>query len=96
MNYKVRFMKTKTTINLDNNIMKIIKQIAINKETTQTKIINEYLKQGIENESDVNKANIRFIVKKNPNKNIDNLIGTIKAPEGFNSVKAVQEIRKKE
>lgn len=89
-------MQTKTTINLDNDILKTIKQIAINKETTQTKIIVEYLKQGIENEPDVNKANIRFIVKKNPNKNIDDLIGTIKAPKGFNAVKAVQEIRKGE
>ncbi|WP_156314776.1 DUF6364 family protein [Methanobrevibacter arboriphilus] len=43
-------MKTKnrTTLFIDSEIIDTIKQIAINKNTTQTKIINDYLKQGIE------------------------------------------------
>ena len=88
--------KNRTTLLIDSKIMDTIKQIAINKDTTQTKIINDYLKQGIEKEPQKNKSNIRFIVKSDPTKNIDDMIGVIKPPKGFNSVKALDEIRKGE
>ena len=88
--------KNRTTLLIDSKIMDTIKQIAINKDTTQTKIINDYLKQGIEKEPQKNKSKIKFIVKPNPTKNIDDMIGVIKAPKGFNSVKALDEVRKGE
>jgi predicted DNA-binding ribbon-helix-helix protein len=89
-------MKTKTSINLDNKLMETIKRIANNKKTTQTEIITEYIKQGIEKEPEINKTKLRVIVKQDPNKNIDDLIGTIKAPKDFDILKAIDETRKGE
>ncbi|MCL2156691.1 MAG: DUF6364 family protein [Methanobrevibacter sp.] len=89
-------MKTKTSINLDKNLVDILKRIAINKKVTQTEIITDYIKQGIENEPEINKTKLRVIVEQDPNASIDDMIGTIKAPKGFNSVKALNEIRKGE
>ena len=89
-------MKTKTSINLDTKLIGIIKRIAINKGTTQTEIITEYIKQGIEKEPKTNKTKLKVLVKQDPNESIDDMIGIIKAPEGFNSVKALEEIRKGE
>jgi hypothetical protein len=88
-------MKTKnrTTLFIDSKIMDTIKQIAINKDTTQTEIVNDYLKKGIENEPQKNKSKIRFIVKSDPTKNIDDMISSIEAPKGFNPVEAVKEVR---
>ncbi|MDR1722171.1 MAG: hypothetical protein LBR24_03880, partial [Methanobrevibacter sp.] len=42
--------KIKTTINIEKPILQVIKQIALNKETTQTEIIKNYIIKGIENE----------------------------------------------
>ncbi|MDR2967756.1 MAG: DUF6364 family protein [Methanobacteriaceae archaeon] len=89
-------MKTKTSINLDNNLISTIKRIANNKKTTQTEIITEYIKQGIEREPEINKTKLRVIVKQDPNKNIDDLIGTIKAPKDFDILKAIDKTRKGE
>ncbi|MDR2624379.1 MAG: hypothetical protein LBC39_07460 [Methanobrevibacter sp.] len=44
--------KVKTTINIDSEIMKTIKMIAVSKNKTQTEIINTYLKQSIINETE--------------------------------------------
>jgi len=44
----------KTTLNIDSEIMKTIKLIAVNKNKTQTEIVNKYLKQGILNETELN------------------------------------------
>ncbi|MDR3223850.1 MAG: hypothetical protein LBT66_09010 [Methanobrevibacter sp.] len=87
-------MKTnnRTTLFIDSKIMDTIKQIAVNKDTTQTKIINDYLKQGIEKEP-TNKFKIRFIVKPDPTKNIDDIISSIEAPNEFNPLEAIREIR---
>jgi hypothetical protein len=89
-------MKTKTSINLDTKIIDTIKIIANNKGTTQTEIMTDYIKQGIEKESIINKTKLRVIVKHDPDASIDDMIGTIKAPKGFHSVKALNEIRKGE
>ena len=89
-------MKTKTSINLDNKLIDTIKRIANNKKTTQTEIITEYIKQGIEKEPEINKTKLRVIVKQDPNKNIDDIIGTIKAPKDFDILKAIDETRKGE
>jgi uncharacterized pyridoxal phosphate-containing UPF0001 family protein len=44
----------KTTLNIDSEVMKTIKLIAVNKNKTQTEIVNKYLKQGISNETELN------------------------------------------
>lgn len=85
--------KNRTTLFIDPEIMDTIKQIAINKDTTQTKVINDYLKQGIEKEPKKNKSKLKVLVKYDPNASIDDLIGNIGAPEGFDPVKAVKEVR---
>jgi len=45
---------TKTTLNIDTEVMKTIKLIAVTKNKTQTEIVNKYLKQGILNETESN------------------------------------------
>ncbi|MBF4469729.1 MAG: hypothetical protein ISP01_10020 [Methanobrevibacter arboriphilus] len=74
----------KKTFALDKNIAKTIKQIALNKETTQTEIVNHYLKQGIENEPELNKEKT----------SLKESIGIFTAPEPFDSVKEIKKIRK--
>ena len=88
--------KNRTTLFIEPKIMEIIKQIAINKDTTQTQIINDYLQQGIEKEPQKNKSKIRFIVKPDPNKNIDDLIGSIKTDTSVDAVKLINEVRRGE
>lgn len=44
----------RTTLNIDSEIMKSIKIIAVNKNKTQTEIVNTYLKQGVLNETKIN------------------------------------------
>ena len=44
----------KTTLNINSEVMKTIRLIAVNKNKTQTEIINNYLKQGILNETELN------------------------------------------
>ncbi|GAA5818391.1 MAG: conserved hypothetical protein [Methanobrevibacter sp. CfCl-M3] len=88
--------KNRTTLFIEPEIMKTIKQIAINKKTTQTKIINDYLKECIEKEPQKNKIHLKVLVKSDPTANIDDIIGSIKVPEGFDPVKAVKEVRRGE
>jgi hypothetical protein len=78
--------KIKTTLNLDNNIIKAIKVVALNKGTTQTKIITEYLKQGLTNEPKENKEN----------KSLNDLIGIIEVDEEFDATKEIRKMRNKE
>jgi metal-responsive CopG/Arc/MetJ family transcriptional regulator len=89
-------MKSKISINLDTELIDTIKRIANNKGITQTEIITEYIKQGIQKEPQINKIKLKTLVKQDPNASIDDMIGTIKAPKGFNSVKAINEVRKGE
>lgn len=89
-------MKVKTSINLDTKLINTVKRIANNRGTTQTEIITEYIKQGIKKEPKVNKVKLKILVEQDPNASIDDMIGSIKAPKGFNSVKALDEIRKGE
>jgi predicted DNA-binding ribbon-helix-helix protein len=89
-------MKTKTSINLDTKLIDTIKRIANNRGTTQTEVITEYIKQGIEKEPIQNKIKLKVLVEQDPNASIDDMIGVIKAPKGFSSVQALYEIRKGE
>ncbi len=49
--YFMENQKVRTTLILDKNIIKQIKKVALEKETTQTEIINDYLKKGLDNEN---------------------------------------------
>jgi len=90
--------KVKTTLSLDSDIIKTIKLVALNKGTTQTKIINEYLKQGLINEPEINKKNKipdYLIANKdtfNPNYD-ENNAGLIKNVQPFDAVKVIRDVR---
>ena len=43
--------KVRTPLILDKNIIKQIKKVALEKETKQTEIINNYLKKGLDSEN---------------------------------------------
>lgn len=91
----------KTTLNLNKNIMKNIKIIALNKETTQTKVINDLLEKAIEKEDTIFKKNpkIKLMKKsrfKNPNKSFDDLIGSIKTEKEVDAVELINEVRRGE
>ncbi|WP_409200382.1 DUF6364 family protein [Methanobrevibacter sp. DSM 116169] len=88
--------KNKSTISLEPEIMEAIKQIAINKRTTQTKIINDYLKECIEKEPMKNKAKINVIMEGDPNIDISNFIGSIKTDKPFNVLELQNQVRKGE
>lgn len=94
--------KVKTTLNLNKDIMKNIKIIALNKETTQTKVINDLLEKAIENEDSIFKKNpeIKSMkkskFKKDPNKSFEDLIGSIKTKKEIDAVELINEVRKGE
>ncbi|MDR2623418.1 MAG: DUF6364 family protein [Methanobrevibacter sp.] len=85
--------KNITTLMLDPKIMKTIKQIAINKGTTQTKVINDYLKEAIDREPEKNKIRLKILVEDDPNKNMDELKGIIKTDNPVNAVELINEVR---
>ena len=87
----------RTTLNLDKNIMQTIKIMAMNRETTQTKVINELLEKAIEKETLNSKIPNYLIANKNrtPDRTeFKKSIGMMKAPKGFDPVEAINEVRK--
>lgn len=67
--------------------------MVMNKETTQTKVINELLEKAIEKETVKSKIPNYLIANKNRKPNREEFkksIGMMKAPEGFNPVKEVR------
>lgn len=92
----------KTTLNLNKDIMRNIKIIALNKETTQTKVINELLEKAIEEEDNIFKKNPEIKLmkksrfKKDLDKSFDELIGSIKTKKEIDAVDLVNKIRKGE
>lgn len=78
--------KVRTTLNLDKDIIKNIKLVALNKDKTQTEVITEYLKRGLMNEKDINKEN----------KSLNEIAGIFKGQKPFDSVKEVRKLRNKE
>jgi ribosomal protein S8 len=57
----------KTTLNIDSEIMRKIKLIAINKNKTQTEIVNKMLQQGVINETEINENDtLEERINKNP------------------------------
>jgi len=73
----------RTTLNLDKNVLKNIKIIAVSKETTQTKIINDYLKEGIQREQ-IKEISDNF-KKVNPNE-LKKMVGVVKTKKPTNAV----------
>lgn len=58
----------KTTLNIDSEIMQKIKLIAVNKNKTQTEIVNKFLKQGVMSETEINKDDtLEERINKTPN-----------------------------
>ena len=78
--------KVRTTLNLDKDIMKNIKQVALNKDKTLTEIINEYLKKGLMSEKETYKQY----------RSLNEIAGIFKAGEAFDSLEEVKKLRKKE
>lgn len=78
--------KVKTTLNLDIDIVKAIKLVALNKDKTQTEIINEYLKEGLSNEHENNKKS----------KSLNEIAGIFKGGKPMDSVKEVRKLRNKD
>jgi len=92
----------KTTLNLNKDIMKTIKLIALNKETTQTKVINELLEKAIEKEDPIFKKNPKIKImkksrfKKDSNKSFEDLIGSIETKKEVDAVELINEVRSEE
>jgi hypothetical protein len=97
-------MKTKnrlrTTLNIDKDIIKSIKLIALNRNSTQTEIINEYLKKGLDAEDDKNKIPDYLLANKktySPDKlRKKNMAGIIKVKEPFDAVELINSSRRGE
>jgi hypothetical protein len=90
-------MKTKNrlriTLNIDKDIIKTIKLLALNRNSTQTEIINYYLKKGLESEDTKNKIPEYLIANKktyNPDKTRKKkMAGIIKVKEPFDVVEMI-------
>ena len=92
-------------IEIEPDLFNKICEIAKDNNTTENKILNDFIKKGIE---DTEKSKVKTIVQNNPKlklmekktfkknntRNFDELIGIIKAPPGFDPVEAVREIRR--
>ncbi|KZX15043.1 DUF6364 family protein [Methanobrevibacter curvatus] len=92
--------RLRTTLNLDRDIINSIKIIATNKNSTQTEIITEYLKKGLELEDEKNKIPENLIANKNtynpdPERRMK-FAGIIKAKKPIDLTKTLEEVRKME
>lgn len=79
--------KIKTTMNIENDILKELKAIAEKKNTTQTEIVNKILKKGILLEKEAEKQ------KKTKGDNFLKLAGIVTASEPFNATKELRKLR---
>jgi hypothetical protein len=83
-------------IDIDLEIFKTISKIAKKENTTETQIINQMIKKGLEN-SKTPEIPEHLIMNKdtyNPDsKRTKELIGIIKTKEPFDTAKAIREIR---
>jgi len=84
--------------NIKPNLLKIISKIAKSEKITEEKAINEIIEKGIEAKRK-NKIPEHLIANKdtyNPNptkKELNSIVGIIEAPEGFDVVEAVNDVR---
>lgn len=90
--------KVRTTLNLDRDVVKGIKVVALNKNTTQTEIVNEYLKKGLESEKSKDKIPNYLIANKdtyNPDPGeVEKMAGMFTTKRPFDAVKLVRQVRK--
>jgi len=84
--FEIMETKVKTTLNLDKEIIRNIKLVALNRDKTQTEVITQYLKQGLMNEKEINKKN----------KSLNEIAGIFKGGDSFDSVKEVRKLRNKD
>ncbi|KZX14463.1 hypothetical protein [Methanobrevibacter filiformis] len=97
---KVANEKMKTSIVIEKNIMKKLKKIAIDKEITQNKLINEYIIKGIKDENK-NKPSMKIpehLIRNKDTYNPDpdelmEMAGIIKIDKPFDTLKAIKEVR---
>ena len=71
----------KTTIKIDDNLLKSVKKIAIDKNETQNNLMNEYIRRGVNKE---------LKPKKQESLKVISGLGT--APEPFDSVKELKKV----
>ncbi|KZX16814.1 hypothetical protein MBCUT_05330 [Methanobrevibacter cuticularis] len=71
----------KTTIKIDDNLLKSVKKIAIDKNETQNNLMNEYIRKGVNNE-----------LKPKKQENLEIISGLGTAPEPFDSVKELKKV----
>ncbi|MGL6299149.1 MAG: hypothetical protein ACRC1M_08290 [Methanobacteriaceae archaeon] len=84
----------KTTMNIEKDLLKELKIMAINGDTTQTETINNILKRGLmENETVEEK--LKRLTINNPTKKLDmeDVIGILKTDSPIDPVKALKESR---
>ena len=84
--------------NIKDNLLKMISKIAKDGKVTEEKVINEIMEKGIETKTK-NKIPEHLIANKdtynsNPTKEeLNSIVGIMEAPEGFNVVEAVNDVR---
>lgn len=90
--------KVRTTLNLDEDVIKSIKVVALNKNTTQTEIINKYLKKGLQSEKEKDKIPNYLIANTETydpdQKRKKEMAGIIKTKRSFDAVKIVRDSRR--
>ncbi|MDR1820552.1 MAG: ribbon-helix-helix domain-containing protein [Methanobrevibacter sp.] len=98
----------KTTIKLEDSLLKSIKKIAIDRNTTQNNLMNEYLEKGLKNELKLKKQegkikariiNNRLSKPKNTDrkyKNFEDMAGVIKTDGEVDGVELKRQIHIKE
>jgi len=90
--------KVKTTITINKGVFKSLKKIAIDKEISQNKLMNDYIITGLKNEKN-NKSKIpeHLILNKdtyNPNpEEHAKMAGIVKNCKPFNAVELIREMR---
>ena len=90
--------KMKTTITINKDIFKALKKMAIDKEISQNKLMNDYLIAGLKNEEEKKSKIPDHLIANKDTYNPDperrkKFIGIIKTDEPFDVAKALEEIR---
>jgi len=79
--------KVKTTMNIEQDLLKELKSLANSKETTQTEMLNQLLKKGLLLEKEEKKQ------AKTKGDNFLRLAGIVTAKEPFNATEEVKRLR---
>jgi len=71
----------KTTIKIEDNLLKAVKKVAIDKNETQNSLMNEYIRKGVNQE-------LRPVKQES----LKTISGLGSAPEPFNSVEELKKV----